>query len=216
MTTPFVSVSDPNATLEFRKNRAIQGDATRLELKAGTIDFGTTTQRFATVEGTGVPYFNLTGADSSALELVLSADLTLNSNLTGGLGVSKLGSATLTLSGRDFASSGDLSVFEGALAIAEDATWLNGTNVTVSGTGVFKPMKSRRLSRDCQLTVTEDGVLSIPAGVTLSVKSATFDGVELDGGSYSYATAPETLRKHFDPQAGGVLSVRGGMVLILR
>lgn len=216
VTTPFVSVSDQSATLEFRKNRAIQGDATRLELRAGTIDFGTTTQRFATVEGTGVPHFNLKGDASSVLELVLSADLTLNSNLAGGLGVSKLGSATLTLSGRDFASSGDLSVSEGALAIAEDATWLNGANVTVSGTGVFRPMKSRRLSRDCQLTVTDDGVLSIPAGVTLSVKTATIDGVELDGGSYSYATAPEALRRHFDPQAAGTLSVRGGMVLIIR
>ena len=62
----------------------------------------------------------------------------------------------------------------------ENASWVNGTNVTVSGTGTLQFGADRQLNRKfAVLTVDDSGVVNLQA-TAQKVKYAWIDGVKLD------------------------------------
>lgn len=141
--------------------------------------------------------------------------------ISGPVGFDMRGSGSLTLTNANLsASTGDLKVSSGVLALAENASWVNGTNVTVSGTGTLQFGADRQLNRKfAVLTVDDSGVVNLQA-TAQKVKYAWIDGVKLDPGTYGGADAPEGVNKtyaaHFS--GTGTLSVVGdtGLVLLFR
>ncbi len=64
------------------------------------------------------------------------------------------------LKGKDFKSCGNLEVSGGSLELAADATWKNGTNFIVRGTGTLRLAGRNQLSRDWAfLHVADEGKL---------------------------------------------------------
>ncbi len=93
----------------------------------------------------------LTGEAGSVLRVVGNQDNDTNlrcasgirGEVNGGLSIEMGGTGTLTLSGRDFASAGELSVTDGTLELAADASWANGGGVSVGGNGTLVLARGR-------------------------------------------------------------------------
>ena len=140
-----------------------------------------------------------------------------SARVTGGLGFhlndQDGGTNIFTLAGRDFESCGDLVVSAGTLELANDATWLNGTNFTAKGTGVLKFGKQGQVNAGfAAIHLADDGKLFIPDGVTVVVPTAKLDNAALDRGVYTGAEG--VLKDRI--LGGGALKVgaRGMAVLI--
>ena len=140
-----------------------------------------------------------------------------SARVTGGLGFhlndQDGGTNVFTLAGRDFESCGDLVVSAGTMELANDATWLNGTNFTAKGTGVLKFGKQGQVNAGfATIHLADDGKLFIPDGVTVVVPTAKLDNAALDRGVYTGADG--VLKDRI--LGGGALKVgkRGMAVLI--
>lgn len=136
----------------------------------------------------------------------------VNGQVTGGVGLHLSGAGTLAFK-KAFASAGDLEVSNGTMSFAAGASWKNGTNVTVRGTGIFQVADANALGHQARLVLADSGKLSIPSGVTLAVKTAKLNGTDVDPGTY---TASDELLKDIIT-GGGSLRVRGvGAILLVR
>ena len=101
----------------------------------------------------------------------------------------KHGTATLTLTNKTETtysqSYGDVAVTNGVLEFAVGASWLNGTNVTVSGSGMLKINKANTFSREhAVIRFADSGVIEVPAGVT-QVFAEGWDGDTKMSGTYT-------------------------------
>lgn len=146
-----------------------------------------------------------------------------NGPITGGAGVRTRTEERFVISGGDKESCGDLATTGGTLEIDSTARWLNGTNVTVSGTGVLKLGASERLGRKTVLHLGADAdswKIDIPAGCVQTVKHAfDADGNELPVGVYGKSGVAGVTETRYSAHFAndGVVNVKGGgMVLILR
>lgn len=143
-------------------------------------------------------------------------------NITGGVGILHGGTGTLTLTNRAFASCGDIAVTNGVLEFAANATWLNGTNVTVSGSGTLRLAKGGRLNgRNAVLWLGADDdpwQIDIPAGMSQTVAAAYDDaGRRISAGTYGNAASGAANVRYADhfPNAGRVnVSCTGTIVSI--
>lgn len=135
-------------------------------------------------------------------------------NVTGGVGLLHGGAGTLTLTNRAYASCGDLAVTNGTLEIAANATWLNGTNVTVSGSGTLRLAKGGRFNgRNAVLWLgadDDDWQIDVPAGMSQTFAAAYDDaGRRISAGTYGNSAsgaANQRYAAHFPN--GGRINVR--------
>lgn len=132
--------------------------------------------------------------------------------IVGPVGFDMRGTGSLTLTNANLsASTGDLKVSNGTLAIAENSSWLNGTNITVSGSGTLKFCADCQLNRKfAALAIADSGVINLQS-TEQRVKYATVGSTKLSPGRYGGVDAPDgvnkTYAKHF---AGtGTLYVKG-------
>jgi hypothetical protein len=116
-------------------------------------------------------------------------------------------------------STGDLIASAGTTTLGNKASWRNGTNIVVRGTGKLKTAVSDQFNRNHTVVrFSDDGVLEIPEGVRQTVYDLYVDGVKVPGGMYGGTDAPDgvnkTYAKHFTGK--GVLRVvRHGMMKIV-
>jgi hypothetical protein len=121
------------------------------------------------------------------LEIALNENLELPLDRVAfkdSVSLQKHGTATLTLSGAAVASCGDVTVTNGVLEFASDASWLNGTNITVSGAGTLKISAAKTFSRDHAIVrFADNGKIEVPTGVT-QVFAEGWDGDMVMAGTY--------------------------------
>ena len=143
-------------------------------------------------------------------------------NVTGGVGLHQCGPGTLTITNA-VSSCGDLIVSDGVIEFTTTGSWLNGTNVTVTGSGTLKLAQGTHFrSRTTALHLGADGdswKIDIPAGVSHSV-AALYDseGNKLSAGVYGNASsgaANTRYASHF-PNNGTLNVRRSGMAVSIR
>ena len=141
--------------------------------------------------------------------------------ISGPVGFDMRGTGSLTLTNANLsASTGDLKVSAGTLVIAANSSWLNGTNVTVSGNGTLKFCADRQLNRKiAALEVGDSGVIDLQ-GTAQRVKYATIDGVKLDAGTYGGNDAPggvdKTYAAHFSGTGTLVVTGDAGFMILYK
>ena len=217
-----------NGAVEVGGNGGSAGGANDIGNGTHTLDIHCTTQRCATVAV--CPRGVLTGEYPAMLEVYegrpdnpAKANYVIRGKVEGGVGFHLCGAGTLTLTNRAFTSCGDLVVSKGVMEFAHNATWLNGTNVTVTGSGTLKLNKGDRF--DGKKAVLHLGAdadswkIDIPAGQTQKFDAA-FDatGKQLPGGFYGNAASGASRTRyaaHF-PHNGVVYVRQGGLQIIFR
>lgn len=177
-------------SLEFRRSGCFSANGDQ-QLYFGsksetlTIAFNQTTQRvgranFVTTNaksaltGEYPAMLEVTGKTRSGATASCVKELGIDAPVTGGLGFHVCGGgAVLPLAARAYASCGDLEASAGTLSLAAGATWLNGTNFTVRGTGRIVFAARRAVNSEiARFHFADQGKVSIPAGVTLRVAEA--------------------------------------------
>jgi hypothetical protein len=121
------------------------------------------------------------------------------------------GTGLLRLKGQDFASAGDISVTQGTLEFASDASWLHGTNVTVGGTGVLKIGKAETFNGEfAVIRFADDGKIAVPSGMTQTFAEGWDGDTQLRPGTiYTSANLPA----HVAP--GGAIRIAGGGLTVI-
>lgn len=204
--------------LELPVDNAFQNTPLHLDNVASTIDFYGTRQTFTYVLCKGANP-TLTGTAGSVLEITRGAaagasvigSTNINCKVEGSLGISMTGTGLLRLKSQDFASAGDISVTQGTLEFASDASWLNGTNVTVGGTGVLKIGKAETFNGEfAVIRFADAGKISVPEGMTQVFADGWDGSTHLKPGTrYTSANLPD----HIAP--GGAIRIAGGGTMIL-
>ena len=232
------------AGLEFRRSGCFTSDGLQQLYVAGsdikTVEFNMTTQRVSRFSGLATnSKSTLHGLYPAMLEICggcrknADADgicvMTNSMQVTGGLGFHYVGSGTsgrtgvlagrddtYVLAGRDFQSCGDLEVSAGTLELAANATWLNGTNLTVRGTGTLKIGKGKTFGNHAILRLDGDGKISVPDGARQKFAECRIGDARVPDGIYTYATAPDEVKAHLAETSGEILVGKIGGLLILR
>lgn len=232
------------AGLEFRRSGCFTSDGLQQLYVAGsdikTVEFNMTTQRVSRFSGLATnSKSTLHGLYPAMLEICggcrknADADgicvMTNSMQVTGGLGFHYVGSGTsgrtgvlagkddtYVLAGRDFQSCGDLEVSAGTLELAANATWLNGTNLTVRGTGTLKIGKGKTFGNHAILRLDGDGKISVPDGARQKFAECWIGDARVPDGIYTYATAPDGVKAHLAETSGEILVGKIGGLLILR
>lgn len=217
-----------NGAVEVGGEGGSAGKAQDVGYGSHTLDIHCTTQRCATIAV--CPRGVLKGEYPAMLEVYegrpdnpAKANYVIRGKVEGGVGFHLCGTGTLTFTNQAFTSCGDLVVSKGVMEFANNATWLNGTNVTVTGSGTLKINKGARF--DGQKAVLHLGAdadswkIDIPAGQTQTFESA-YDatGKQLPGGFYGNAASGATRTRyaaHF-PHNGVVYVRQRGLQIIFR
>ncbi len=186
----------------------------------GTIWLNGHSQRFGDLRiAEGASGVVIDSSAPAALCINQVTDVTNSSvDFTGFAGISKAGAATFAMD-RALSSTGTVEVTEGTFAMTANSSWNNCTNVSVSGTGVFLAASARPFSRKAVVSVSEDGKIEIPAGVTIWCRTLYLGGstVEVPPGRYSRTEGPEGYRTYF--AGDGALVTRGthlGTTVVIR
>ena len=206
--------------LELAAPNAFTKTALNLANEASTVDLCGTSQQFKYVLCSGAKP-TVTGAPGSVLEVTQGAPANasvigitnINCKIEGSVGISMTGVGLLRLKSQQFASAGDVSVSNGTLEFAADASWLNGTNVTVSGTGTLRIGNAETFNREfAVIRFADDGKIAVPSGMTQTFAEG-WDGDKrlTPGALYTSANLPA----HVAP-GGSIHIAGGGMMLIFR
>lgn len=141
----------------------------------------------------------------------------------GCVSLEKNGSGTLYIGGAnaraDHASTGDLIVSGGTMMLNPKASWRNGTNFVVRGTGTLSLTAANQLNKKIAcVSISDSGVVDLQNGASHTVKELRIDGDSLPPGTYGGADAPEGVNKtyaaHFS--GNGTMHVPGLFMLIVR
>ena len=181
------------ATVDYAWNGTEGIEQFSVSSKSGSvIDVGTTRQCIQNITfDKDTRYTNIVG-DGGTLELAPTEDQVLALNqlrFAGMVSLQKHGAATLTLTNRTASaysqSYGDVAVTNGVLEFAVGATWLNGTNVTVSGSGTLKLNAANTFNRDhAVIRFADSGAINVPPGMT-QVFAEGWDGDKRMRGIYT-------------------------------
>ena len=166
----------------------------------------------------GDPYGNVTG--DGALEITqgfvdetAASVSNLAARISGHVSLEMTGSGWHTMKERAFESSGDVSVSNGTLVFGTGASWRNGTNVTVTGTGTLKLMSGNTFNQEFAVVhFADSGKIEVPAGVTQKFADGWDGDRRLAGGTiYTAANLPAHVSG-----AGAIYIKGGGTMLIFR
>ncbi|MCQ2391791.1 MAG: hypothetical protein MJ240_10240 [Kiritimatiellae bacterium] len=213
--------------------------------KNATIEFHSTTQRLSRFTATNTHGSSRLRGDYPAMLEVKGGThaqdsrwlagsaletMSCSVQVEGGLGFHYLGSGpangswsvaagadeTFTLSGKSFASCGDLEVSGGTLELASGATWRNGTNLTARGTGTLKANAGGAFGDHAILRLYGNGKFALPSTEMQRVAECWVDGCWVRPGIYEAAklTPADALYGHL---TGGRLRVgSAGFMLIVK
>lgn len=236
-----VGYNNQNATVEMKVNHVMTNGVIEVAGDGGsagqakdttsgtqTLDLHCTTQRcaYVAVRKRGV----LKGEYPAMLEvyegrpnLSAKANYVIIGKVEGGVGFNLCGPGDLVFTNQAFTSCGDLVVSKGKMEFASNATWLNGTNVTVTGEGCLKLAAGARF--DGKKAVLHLGAdadtwqIDIPAGQTQVFTYAyDADGKLLPSGDYGNVASGATRTRYADhfPNNGIIRIRRHGTQFILR
>ena len=189
-------------------------------LGTATIDLNDTTQRVATLVGSSIGKF--TGRAPATIEILkqktssnlASSNLWVASSIEGHVSLAMYGTENpLILTNRAFASYGDIVVANGVMEFATNASWLNGTNVTVCGDGVLKIGGRDTFGKDhAVIRFADNGKIDVPAGVIQTFAEGWVGENKLAGGrNYTASTLPDHI------SGGGTIRIAGsGFSVLLR
>ena len=203
--------------VDFRVSDAMSGILNGNGQVGSVFEFNTTTQRIDAVRSAHNSTFHGTyPAMCEIVEGYPAADAgksaqAIRCQVTGGLGFTMSGPDVICLSNRVFESHGDIKVTNGVMEFAHNASWLNGTNVTVAGTGTLKLNSSTTFNRDfAVIRFADDGKIELPSGMT-QVFAEGWDGdTQLRPGTiYTSANLPA----HVAP--GGAIHIAGGGLMLI-
>ena len=197
----------------------------------GTIEFNATTQRVDSLVGFARGTFR--GDAGSLLEVrkqvvtgqtrVSESTLYVASEISGALSLKMAGTGDLVMTNRAFSSYGDLEVVSGTLTLRENATWLNGSNVTVRGSGTLRLDAGGRFGKHVEMHFGADGdtwTIAMPNGGVQKVACLyADDGTQLPSGVYGAAGVPGVTQTRYSAHftGTGVLKVGSfGTRIILR
>ncbi len=195
------------------------------------IEFNATTQRVDSL--VGYPRGTFHGAEGSLIEVtkqvrtgfvdLLEKDFYVASEISGYLSLKMAGTGDLVLTNRAFSSTGNLEVVSGTLTMRENATWLNGSNVTVRGTGTLRLDAGGRFGKHVSFHLGADGdswSIAMPNGGSQRVACLyDVDGRSLPSGIYGAAGVDGVTQTRYSAHftGAGVLKVgRFGTRIILR
>lgn len=108
-----------------------------------------------------------------------------------------------------YQSCGDIEVTNGTMEFLPQTTWLNGTNVTVRGTGMLK-LGGETFGREAVVNVADQGKVEIAAGVVQHCRKAYLNGVQLMPGRYTKNSKIKVVT------GDGTLRVKGEFLVIVR
>lgn len=180
-----------------------------------------TTQRVATLCGSANSRFS--GRWPATIEVLkqceagtqlVAKNMFLSSEIEGNVTIAMYGTENpLILTNRAFASYGDILVAAGTLEFTADASWLNGTNVTVSGTGRLKIGQGATFDRKhAVIRFADSGKIEIPEGVMQTFYEGWNGDTPLrQGMTYTAAELPEHIAG-----AGAIHIARHGTYLMFR
>ena len=99
------------------------------------------------------------------------------------------------------------------------ASWRNGTNFVVRGTGTLSLTAANQLNKKIAVVcISDSGVVDLQNGASHTVKELRIDGNSLPPGTYGGADAPEGVNKtyaaHFS--GNGTMHVSGAFMLIVK
>lgn len=142
-------------------------------------------------------------------------------DFAGGVSLVAMGASgkEFCVTNKALTSCGDVAAISSKLTFSPSSSWLNGTNVTVSGTGVLRIGQNATFDRKHAIVhLADTGVFEIPEGVTQTVRELWHEGVQMPDGLYGSAESAATDKSLADHFAGkGLLRVRGGgMILLVR
>ena len=189
------------------------------------INLNDTTQRVATLCGSSVAKFKgeypatievlkqreIPGNTATSIPFVNAADMFLASKIEGNVTIAMYGTANpLLLTNRVFESYGDIIVTNGTMEFAANASWPNGTNVTVSGSGLLKIGQSGTFGKQAVLRFADNGRMYIPEGVEQTFAEGWDGDRPLKGGrSYDASTLPGRIT------GGGSIYIRRQRFMII-
>jgi hypothetical protein len=182
-----------------------------------TLCLNATTQQVVNIycKGSNAHPGVIIGDEGSQLEI--SGYGTNTVNWAGGVSLLKTGSGLLRMSKKAFSSTGSVAVAGGVLEFADGGSWTNGQSVSVGGTGKLVVSEPSTFSKEITLSLDGEGVISIADGVSVKADALYVGDGRMQPGRYTYATAPEPVKSHLDPLAGGAIVVkRGGSAFIIR
>ena len=180
-----------------------------------------TTQRVATLCGSACSTFS--GRWPATIEVLkqceagtqlVAQNMFLASEIEGNVTIAMYGTDNpLILTNRAFASYGDIIVGAGTMEFTADASWLNGTNVTVSGTGRLKIGQGATFDRKhAVIRFADSGKIEIPEGVMQTFYEGWIGDTPLrQGMTYTAAELPEHITG-----AGAIHIARHGTYLMFR
>jgi hypothetical protein len=135
---------------------------------------------------------------------------------TGAAGLELRGTGTIVITNA-IESAGRVSVAKGRLEFTESGSWANSTNVNVSGTGRLVLAKRKTFSPQAELTVADGGVMEIPAGVVVKVKSVKIGGKTFAAGTFGGAESSAETKDYAANFAGaGMVQAGNGFAVIVR
>jgi hypothetical protein len=195
------------------------------------IEFNATTQRVDSLVGYSLGTFH--GAEGSLIEVtkqvrtgfvdLLEKDFYVASEISGYLSLKMAGTGDLVLTNRAFSSTGNLEVVSGTLTMRENATWLNGSNVTVRGTGTLRLDAGGRFGKHVSFHLGADGdswTIAMPNGGSQKVAYMyDADGRPLPSGVYGAAGVADVNRTQYASHftgTGKILVANRGIQFILR
>ena len=132
---------------------------------------------------------------------------------TGAAGYRMEGAGSVTLKAPS-ASTGELCVTNGTLALAAGCLWPKCSRVTVSDKGAFEIASDGAIGRKTDVALSGDGRLTLAEGVNLRVHSLWIDGVERMG----VWGSPESGAAQTDSRLSGrgTICGRNGLAVIFR
>jgi autotransporter-associated beta strand protein len=152
-----------------------------------TLDLNGSSQTVSSLSGSTTHTFLtniLTSAAAATLTVDQSATTVFNGRLTGALSLVKEGAGSLTFSNYPSATTGDITVSNGTLAVASGASLGNSANVAVAG-GTLELRAAAVLSDAAALSIADGGAkVALNAQATETVDKLFLHGVQQPRGYY--------------------------------
>ena len=118
------------------------------------------------------------------------------------------------LTGKDFATTGNLEVSGGTLELAADATWKNGQCFVADGDGLLRFTAADQIGSQAVFRFAGNGKIEIPAGVTIRVSAVDLGGEAITEGAFTKNDGTD-VGGHIE--GAGTLKVgKRGMLLIVQ